>query len=162
MKASIFIKTALIDQMQQIADLGLWYHISKLLPSGVEVLARVRYAGKDVFLDAVNMPFSVPSSGVIDNQEKSLQLVRKFYKEFAQEYAGKYPTSMEFFSINPNAWLVSDQQGAENHLGTTVDGKPVIYVPQWFEDFKGWCGVVISKIEAGELEDIEVLKMGEE
>jgi hypothetical protein len=151
MKASTFIKTALIDQIQQIADLGLWYHISKLLPSGVEVLARVRYAGPPYMYD-----------GNVFLPEKIENVVGEFYKEFAPEYAGKYSTSKEFFSTNPNAWLVSDQQGAENHLGTTVDGKPVIYVPQWFEDFKGWCGVVISKIEAGELDDIEVLKMGEE
>mgnify|MGYP005609492749 CR=1 FL=1 len=151
MKATTFIKIALIDQMQQIADLGLWYHLAKLLPSGVEVLARVRYAGPPYMYD-----------GNVFLPEKIENVVGEFYKEFAPEYAGKHPTSKEFFSINPNAWLVSDQQGAENHLGTTVDGKPVIYVPQWFEDFKGWCGVVISKIEAGDLEDIEVLKMGEE
>lgn len=140
MKATTFIKTALIHQMQQIADLGLWYHISKLLPSGVEVLARVRH----------NDP--------LDNIER---VVDAFYKEYAPEYAGNYPTSKEFFAPNPNTWLVSDQQGADNHLCKAVDGKPVIYVPQWFYDFKGWCEVVVSKIEAGELEDIEVLKMGE-
>lgn len=43
MKASVFIKVALIDQMQQIADFGLWYHLAKLIPPGVEVLARVVY-----------------------------------------------------------------------------------------------------------------------
>ena len=150
MKASIFIRAALIDQMQQIADLSLWYHVSRLLPSGVEVLARVSQQG----VLSKSMDFAWPDS--------LSSAVARFYEEFAPEYAGKYPTSKEFFSVKPNAWLVSDQRGADNHLGTTVDGKPVIYVPQWFEDFKAWCEVVISKIEVGELEDIEVLKMGEE
>lgn len=43
MKASEFIKVALLDQMQQIADLGLWFHLAKLLPSGVELIGIVAY-----------------------------------------------------------------------------------------------------------------------
>lgn len=56
---------------------------------------------------------------------------------------------------------MSDQQGAEFHLKNTQTGESVIYVPQWFEDFKAWCEIILSKIEIGELEDIEVVKMGE-
>lgn len=150
MKATTFIRTALIDQMQQIAGLGLWFHLAKLIPSGVEVLARVRYAGP---------PFMY--GGNVFLPETIERIVGEFYKEFAPDYAGKYTTSKEFFSINPKVFLVSDQQGAEYHLKNVPTGEGVIYVPQWFEDFKGWCETILSKIEAGELEDIEVLKMGD-
>lgn len=154
MKASTFIKTALITQMQQIADLGLWFHLAKLIPSGVEVLARVRlpidtskgYGTGDRYI----LPSAVPGFIVDD-----------FYAEYAPEYSGKYSISKEFFSLNQKTWLVSDQQGAEYHLKNAPTGESVIYVPQWWEDFKGWCDVILSKIESGDLEDIEVLKMGE-
>ncbi len=148
MKASTFIKTALIDQMQQIADLGLWFHLAKLMPSGIEVLARVRYAGPPYMYE-----------GNVFLPETIERVVGEFYKEFFQGYP-QNAVSKEFFSVNPKVWLVSDQQGAENHLGKTTTGEGVIYVPQWFEDFKIACEKVLTMIEAGELEDIEVLKMG--
>lgn len=149
MKASVFIKTALIDQMQQIADLGLWFHLAKLIPSGVEVLARVTYAGP---------PFMY--GGNVFLPEKIENVVARFYADHAPEYSFKYTTSKEFFSINPTTFLTSDEQDAEQHLQVIGTGESVIYVPQWFEDFKCWCGLVLGKIEAGELEDIEVLKIG--
>lgn len=148
MKATTFIKTALIDQMQQIAGLGLWFHLAKLIPSGVEVLARV------------TQQHLLSADGVFPWPDSLSTAVARFYSDYAPDYAGKYTTSKEFFSINPKVVLVSDQQGAEHHLGHTITGEGVIYVPQWFEDFKGWCEIVLAKIEAGELEDIEVLKMG--
>jgi hypothetical protein len=150
MKASIFIKVALIDQMQQIADLGLWFHLAKLIPSGVEVLAMV------------SQQKSLSEDGEFAWPDSISSAVSRFYSEFAPEYSGKYSASKEFFSVNPKAWLVSDQQGADHHLKNTPTGEGVIYVPQWFEDFKGWCTLVLNRIESGELKDIEVLKMGEE
>lgn len=151
MKASVFIKTALIDQMQQIADLGLWFHLAKLIPSGVELLARVRYAGPPHMYEGnIFLPLTIE------------KVVEGFYREYAPEYVGKYSHSKEFFSVNPTCYLVSDQQGAENHLNYSQDGKFVVYVPQWFEDFKSWCEIILEKIEAGEIENIEVLKVVEE
>lgn len=54
--------------------------------------------------------------------------------------------------------ITNDIDTADNHLTITESGKPTIYVPQWFEDFKTWSNIVLEKIERGELEDIEVFK----
>lgn len=150
MKASIFIKTSLVDQMQQIADLGLWFHLAKLIPSGVEVLARVRYAGPPFMYD-----------GNVFLPETIERVVGEFYKEFAPRYNGLYPTSKDFFSVRPNCFLTSDPSDAEKHISRDENGMVFIHVPQWFYDFKSWCEIILEKIEAGNLEDIEVLKMGD-
>ena len=143
MKASVFIKVALIDQMQQIADLGLWYHLAKLLPSGFDVLARV-----------------------------CNESTQDFYHNHLPKYH-HFPTSKDFFSelVGANSdkmfiWLMSEEKSAERHLQIIERDKAVtshypptqmfIHVPQWFDDFKVACQTVLAKVEAGELDDIEI------
>lgn len=154
MKASVFIRTALIDQMQQIADLGLWFHLAKLIPSGVEVLARVRYAGTQIHDDGyITLPNTID------------RMVGEFYKEFAPIYASNYPKSKDFFCIHPTVLLTSDPSDAEKHLTKNEKGQVFIHVPQWFETFKVFCEVILFRIEGNvtgfNLEDIEVLKTGD-
>lgn len=147
MKASVFIKTAMIDQMQQIADLGLWFHLSRLLPSGVELLARVRYAGAPYNYD-----------GNVFLPETLERMVKLFYKEFFPEKYTFSPTQKEFFNIYPQLFLTSNE--SEAHLHLTQDEKEIkyIHVPAWFADFKIACQIVLGEIKAGRIEDIEVLK----
>lgn len=144
MKASEFIKVALIDQMQQIADLGLWFHVSRMLPAGVELLARVNYLGED--------------DGMAFGPFRMEDWVKKFYAEVFPGKYSAYPDSASFFSKYPKIWLTSKSEEQEAHLTTTETGKTFVHVPAWFEDFKSACRIVLYKIEAGELEDIEVLK----
>ena len=146
MKASVFIKVALIDQMQQIADLGLWYNLAKLIPSGVELLARVAYLSNDDGI--VFLPFRIED------------VVKRFYTEYLPQYP-VFPDSKGFFSRNPQIWLTSADFDKEKHLQAIQYGIRVthyIHVPQWFDDFKTACGAVLDKIESGELEYIEVFK----
>lgn len=147
MKASTFIKVALIDQMQQIADLGLWFHVSRLIPPGVELLARVFYAGP---------PFNY--DGNVFLPETIERMVKVFYEQNFPDGYEKYPDSSGFFNIYPKIWLTSDAEDAGRHNTSDIRGNVFIHVPQWFEDFKAACQTVLDKIESGELEDIEVLK----
>lgn len=149
MKASTFIKVALIEQMQQIADLGLWFHLSRLIPSGVELLARVKYEGAPYNYD-----------GMVFLPETIERMVSVFYGEnFPKGYV-KFPTQKEFFSIYPQIWLTSDVSHAKMHL--TENKGFFIHVPTWFADFKAACEIVLSEIENGTIKDIEVLKMLDE
>lgn len=164
MKASTFIKVALIDQMQQIADLGLWFHLAKLIPSGAELLARVTernenggrlwYEGN---AEGLSIPDNVPTWD--------------FYKKyFPAGYYERdiYMAGSSFFSVVPKLWLTSDPSDADKHLQPIGEKKKwrvqpcFIHVPQWFEDFKNACGIVLLEIEGGKIEDIEVLKMLEQ
>lgn len=161
MKASVFIKTALIDQMQQIADLGLWFHLAKLIPSGVDVLARVWYNGKSAFMQ----------DGLIFLPESIERFIARFYSDVFPGNYHQFPTSTNFFSVAGGVWLTSEPEYAEKHLQfvpcRVVTSVPLpqeiyIHVPQWFDDFKTACRMVLDEIAAGNLEDIEVLKMLEE
>ena len=154
MKASIFIKVALIDQMQQIADLGLWFHLAKLIPSGVELLERVWCAGVSFNYD-----------GHIFLPETIERMVSQFYAQhFPDGYEKGYPTGTGFFNIYPKIWLTSEPSGADKHLQPVGEKKEwqaqpyCIHVPQWFEDFKNAAGNILAEIESGKLEDIEVLR----
>jgi len=147
MKASEFIKCALIDQMQQIADLGLWFHLSRLIPSGVEVLARV----------------ANPGNGMVDEGHIFLptrieDIVADTYKAyFPGKYALEgYPTETGFFSIHPKVWLCDADE--DMHFEKDEIGRISIHVPTWFSDFKNAAYSVIYDINTGKLKDIEVLK----
>lgn len=147
MKASQFIKVALMDQMQQIANLELWFHVAKLLPAGIETLARVRYSGyPNIENGSVFLPLKIED------------VVTRFYDEFAPEYSGKYPISHSFFSGRVTCFLTSSPEDAEKHLTLTKNEKPIVYVPKWLDDFKQWCNAVLGMIEREEIEDIEVFK----
>ena len=151
MKASVFIQTALIDQMQQIADLGLWFHLAKLIPSGVEVLARVNYAAE---WDALSGAFSPTSS-----------LVPKLYSELFPGSYKKYPTSKDFYS-DTCIWMAYGESERHKYLILPItdpqdSSEAFIFVHQWFEDFKAACRQVLEKIESGKLQDIEVLAQKE-
>lgn len=148
MKASVFIKTALIDQMQQIADLGLWFHLAKLIPSGVEVLARVWYLNDD--------------DGMVFLPDRIEDFVKRFYKEVIPGEYSIFPQDSAFFSRYPRIYLTSAPEYAEKHRQSFGVVKTHIHVPQWFDDFKSACQIVLDEIAAGNLEDIEVLKMLEE
>jgi len=160
MNASTFIKVALLEQMQQIADLGLWFHLAKLLPSGVEVLARVSFFSRINWNPGLYQIMPIPES------------VRLFYAETMPEYH-HYPTSKDFYSQfdifveTPFVWLLSDDDDRGLHLTVIEPSAEVvstlpqrrqvyIHVPQWFADFKASCKSVLDKIESGELKDIEV------
>jgi len=171
MKASIFIKTALIDQMQIIADAGLWFHLAKLIPSGVEVLARVRYASKHVYgeVESNNSAgyVGIYSNGVIEYPLYVSDYVNKLYEElFPIKYRelGAASVSKEFFSVKPLVWLTSSDGGEKTHLQVIGEPEPMraqsfyIHVPIWFEDFKTACKAVLAKIESGEVSDIDVFK----
>ena len=164
MKASVFIKVALVDQMQQIADLGLWFHLSRLIPPGVEVLARVWYKNEDY--------------GVVFLPDRIEDLVGEFYKEVMPGGYCVYPDGQSFFNVFPKVWLTHLPEMAEFHLKeipysvpkpvNELAGAPYcspkyfyVHIPQWFADFKSACKIVLDKIEAGELQDIEVLKIKE-
>ncbi len=169
MNASTFIKVALLDQMQQIADLGLWYHVAKLLPSGFEVLARVTYCGEQWWKDEWRV-----------GEEFALSLaVQKFYRNTLPEYH-HYPTSKDFYSAGPIAnstkmfvWLTSEDGDADKHLELIARDESVvsshypppqvfIHVPQWFDDFKAACKIVLDEIESGELQDIQIFSTKDE
>lgn len=147
MKASIFIKTALVDQMQVIADAGLWFHLAKLIPSGVEVLARAWVAGNWPNYDGhIFLPDTVST------------VTKRFYAEFLPEYVGKYPETASFYS-SPNVTraLCDGDEYRDRHL-QEVDGVTIIHVPLWFADFKTVCAIILAKIESGELGDIDVFQ----
>lgn len=148
MKASDFIKVALIDQMQQIADLGLWFHLSRLIPPGVELLGIVVY-GMD--------------GGDYSDQDYLNRLARAIYGDFFPEVYNFYPTNKTFYSPSPDLFLTSDDGELNNHEFTPrpridENGNKIIYVPQWFEDFKYACKAVLIEIQNGKIEDVEVLK----
>lgn len=162
MNASTFIKVALIDQMQQIADLGLWFHLAKLLPSGVEVLARVTYCGEHWWKEA----YHVGPGGAL------FMAVQKFYQNTLPEYR-HFPNSKEFYSkmvVNSSVmfiWLTNEDSEAERHLQIIERDAHVvtshypppqifIHVPQWFADFKAACKIVLDGIEKGEFQDVEI------
>ena len=147
MKASVFIKVALIDQMQQIADLGLWFHVAKLIPPGVELLARVFYAGP---------PFNC--DGNVFLPETIERMVKVFYDQNFPDGYDKYPEGSDFFSIYPQIWLTSDAKDAGKHNTSDIRGNVLIHVPQWFDDFKNACGIVLYEIEKGRIHDIDVLR----
>lgn len=150
MKASTFIKVAILAQMQEIANLGLWFHLGKLIPSAVELLAHVTQQNR-VSNDGEFFPWPDSISTA----------VARFYDEYAPEYSGKYTTSKEFFLANPTIFLASDEEDLKHHLCQIDTGEWVVYVPQLFEDLKAWCLVVLSKIEGGEINDMVVLKIRE-
>lgn len=146
MNASTFIKVALLDQMQQIADLGLWFHLSRLLPSGVEVLGRVRFAGPPFMYD-----------GCIFLPETIERVIEKTYHALFPNYQF-YPSEKDFFNIHPQLFLTSNESEASLHLTTDEKGMKFIHVPTWFADFKAACRIVLDDIEGGAIQDIEVLK----
>jgi len=161
MKASEFIKVALIDQMQQIADLGLWFHLAKLIPQGVELLARVKYLNdSDGYLLTEHNP---ESTSITDHFQTS-----DFYEEyFPKGYyeIGVHFASNNFFSgMKTRHWLTSMPEDAISHLqpyGEKVQwgAQPYyLHVPQWFEDFKTAAKDIYVMIMMGQLKDIEVLK----
>lgn len=145
MKASTFIKVALIDQMQQIADLGLWFHLSRLLPSGVELLGAVAY-GMDIEETQAN------------DSEYFSRLAKHIYGDFFPIAYPFYPNKKEFFSVSPTLFLTSNESEAYLHLTEDEKGFKYVHVPAWFQDFKAACQFVLKEIEAGKIEDIEVLK----
>lgn len=147
MNASTFIKVALLEQMQQIADLGLWYHLSRLIPPGVELLGRVNFAGAPFMYD-----------GNIFLPETIERVVEKTYRDLFPADYKFYPTGKEFFNIYPQILLTSHESEAHLHLTTDEAGMKFVHVPQWFADFKAACKIVLDETESGELEDIEVLK----
>lgn len=147
MNASTFIKVALLDQMQQIADLGLWYHLSRLIPSGVEVLGRVRMAGPPFMYEGnVFLPETIEC--VVE---------KTYYALFPPGY-NFWPTQKEFFNIYPQIFLTSSDEEAGNHLKIDENGIKYVHVPTWFADFKKAATVILDEIESGAIEDIEVLK----
>jgi len=150
MKASVFIKTALIDQMQQIADLGLWFHLAKLIPPSVELLARVANPEKR-FVD----------DGLIFLPTRIEDIVNDFYKAYfpAQYATDGYPTGTGFFTMHPKIWLCDADEN--QHFQKDEIGRVFIHVPTWFADFKAACQTVLNEIEIGKIKDIEVLKMVE-
>lgn len=148
MNASTFIKVALIDQMQQIADLGLWFHLSRLMPAGVDVLGRVYFAGA---------PFMYDGNIFLPLREEDVW--EKTYKTLFPKGYEFYPTRQRFFSIYPNMFLTSAENEAHLHLTKDEKGVMFIHVPTWFSDFKAACTMVLAEIECGTIEDIEVLKM---
>lgn len=141
MKASTFIKVALVDQMQQIADLGLWFHVAKLIPAGVEALGVVVYGMGDDF-----------------EEEYLGRLARSIYGDFFPlEYVSNgYPTGKGFFSTQPKIWLCHEDE--TSHFKKDEEGRVFIHVPTWFADFKNACNQVLKEIENGKIEDVEVLK----
>lgn len=162
MKASTFIKVALLDQMQQIADLGLWFHVAKLLPSGVEVLARVAERNENSgFLWSEKNPENLAIPDYI------VSITAEFYgKFFPPEYRDRaiQHGGAGMFSAIPRIWLVSDTEGAEKHLRLIGEKEHMVqqpcylHVPTWFADFKKACQIVLDEIESGKIQDIEVLK----
>jgi len=147
MKSSVFIKVALIDQMQQIADLGLWFHLSRLIPSGVEVLARVANPGNRMV-----------DEGEIFLPTRIEDIVADTYKAyFPGKYALEgYPTETGFFSIRPMVFLCDADK--DMHFEKDETGRVFIHVPTWFSNFTNACYLVLIDIEAGKIKDIEVLK----
>lgn len=147
MKASEFIKVALIDQMQQIADFGLWFHLSRLIPPGVELLARVANPGRRMV-----------DEGFIYLPDRIEDMVADTYKAyFPGKYALEgYPTETGFFSIHPKIWLCHDDES--QHFQKDEIGRVFIHVPAWFSNFKNACYLILDEIESGKIKDIEVLK----
>lgn len=135
MKASIFIKAALIDQMQIIADAGLWFHLAKLIPPGVEVLAKAKYGQKKI----ENIP----------------HLIDRFYRDVAPEYLFKVPTGSKFICDKAEKALCDGEEYLDFHL-KEIDGVAFVHVPTWFNDFKGWCENVLVVINENDLLDIDV------
>lgn len=133
MKASQFIQVAMIDQMQQIADLGLWYHLVTLLGKGANTLLHV--VGNNVLIHW----------GLFGNK----------YNKFPGpgirwEYAEK-----------PEFLFCSDPDDATLNATFSETGSYYIHVPTFFEDFKTACKEVLRRIDAGEIEDIEIVKITE-
>lgn len=151
MKASTFINVALLEQMQQIADLGLWFHLSRLIPSGVELLGRVNFAGAPFMYD-----------GNIFLPETIDRVVEKTYNDLFPPDYKFYPNGKGFFNIYPQIFLTSNENEAHRHLTVDEIGIKYVHVPQWFADFKIACKIVLEEIESGDVEDIEVLKTVEE
>jgi len=147
MKASTFIKVALLEQMQQIADLGLWFHLSRLIPSGVELLGRVRMAGPHFMYE-----------GSVFLPETIERVVKKTYYALFPPGYSFCPTQKEFFNIYPQIFLTSSDEEAHRHLTVDEKGIKYVHVPTWFADFKKAATVVLEEIESGAIEDIEVLK----
>jgi hypothetical protein len=134
MKRSQFIQVALIDQMQQIADLGLWYHLATLLSKGVGTLSEIQEdAHPPHHRDSVMPTY------------KKIPPVGKSWR---------YQETPEFlFCSNPD----------DAHLDATFseEGAYYIHVPTFFEHFKNACKIIIESIEAGEIEDSEIIKITE-
>lgn len=147
MKASVFIKIALLEQMQQIADLGLWFHLSRLIPSGVELLGRVRFEGAPFMYEG-----NVFLPGTIERVVKKV-----YFSLFPPEYKF-YPEGKDFFSVYPQVFLTSHEDEAHRHLTVDENGVKYVHVPQWFSDFKAACKIVLDEIERGAIKDIEVLR----
>ena len=164
MKASVFIQTALIDQMQQIADLGLWFHLAKLIPSGVDMLTRVTERNENGGRTwGEHNPMGLALTDPVP--------VWEFYKKFfppGYHERSVYSSGSNFFAVSPNGrWLTSAPEDAGKHLQPIGEKEEwrvqscYVHVPQWFEDFKTACRQVLAKIESGELQDIEVLAQKE-
>ena len=155
MNASTFIKVALIDQMQQIADLGLWYHVAKLIPSGVELLARVVERNEN---DGFTWGERNHENLAISDYVPIGTFCEKYFPPDYYKHSACHG-AVSFFSVSGRRWLTSDPDHAEKHLTEDADGFRFIHVPTWFADFKAACETVLKEIDSGKIKDIEVLKM---
>lgn len=144
MKASVFIKVALIDQMQLIADLGLWYHMATLISKGVNTLSRI--AVPELEPDALSL--------VQTSFERSEWVKRAFpqYEKLPQVGAAWQSGD------KPEFWYLSDPQDADKNTTTASDGGYFIHIPTWFEQYKQVCQTVLDKITSGEIEDADWIK----
>jgi hypothetical protein len=118
-----------------------------MIPSGVELLGIVVYGIDDDYSD----------------QDYLNRLARAIYGDFFPALYDFYPTNKMFYSPSPDVFITSDESELKKHKffprpRIDEDGNKIIYVPQWFEDFKYACKAVLNEIENGKIEDIEVLK----
>lgn len=130
--------------MQQIADLGLWYHMATLISKGINTLSRI--AVPELEPDA----FSLVQTSV----ERS-----KWVKSAFPQYEKLPQVGSSWKSgDSPEFWYLSDPQDASKNATTSNDGGYFIHIPTWFEHYKAACQTVLDKINSGEIEDSDWIK----
>lgn len=135
MKASVFIKVALMDQMRQIADLGLWFHVYHLLGKGVKTLGDV---------------------AVLRDPDKA-EYIRSVLLDGKYAWLPSAESGSFVSGPTPQVWLYSEPEDAEKNATFDEQGIYGIHVPTLFSDFLFAAQKVLDMIESGEITDIDAL-----
>lgn len=141
MKASQFIQVAMIDQMQQIADLGLWWHLSKMIGMGINSLSVL-------FVVLINNN---------ENNDSYDYFMPGYNKELLNILTGSTIYIHGSFGGAQPEIVFSHRRKKHCTHGARCErmpGKPFfIHVPTLLHDYIDCCKYVIQKIEKGEIPD---------
>jgi hypothetical protein len=146
MKASVFIKVALIDQMQQIADLGLWFHLTTLMARGINTLVEIERKPRIVAMINMDLADWRPAAK------------RKMFPQYeVLPTTADHWQTVKNLESGPHTLYYSDPSEAHKNATWEREGVYNIHMPTLFEDFKEAARKVVTALESGEIPDNDMV-----